>query len=207
MIRMLKKQWPAWLSTGIFILSIAGCRGPSAPVHFYTLTPAANRSPQKAVSVFPKVRSIGIGPIEIPELYNRPQIVTKTSENQVDISENHRWAGLLREEIAYVLTENLSALLQSDRIIPFPWDSLPEPDLKISLKVNRFEGALGEKAILDATWSMSRTQPREVILVRKTFLEEPVADETYLSYVAAESRLLAAFSRELASEILKYRLE
>ena len=207
MIRMTKNQWPYWISIGMFILLISGCLGPSTPVRFYTLAPMADRTLQNAVSAFPEGRGVGIGPIEIPELYNRPQIVTKTGKNQVDISEYHRWAGLLREEIANVLTDNLSLLLQSDRIFPFPLDGLPEPDLKIFVKVTRFEGTLGEKAVLDATWSMSRTHDRKDILVRKTFLEEPVADETYLSYVAAESRLLAAFSRELASEILKYRLE
>jgi len=182
---------------------IAGCAGTSLSVRFYTLAPFTGSPPPEFKSILSHDKIVGIGPVEIPELLNRPQIITTQGNNRIDISESHRWGGALEEEILYQMTENLSHLLRSNRIVPFPWDAIPEPDIKISVKVHRFEGTLGEKAMLGATWSMTRPKIQAAPLIQRTLLETPVEDDSYQAYVSAQSRLLGILCREIASEVLK----
>lgn len=198
-----QRKHAVWLAAGIILLGSVGCRGLSTPVHFYALASMAGNSLKAAVSDFPKDLVIGVGPIELPEIYNRPQIVTTSGQNRLTLSEYHRWAGVLQEEISTVLAENLSVLLQSERVVSFPWDGISDPDIRIFVRVHRFEGTLGQKAVFAATWSMRDPRSGRPPVVKKTFLEEPVDDAAYPAYIAAQNRLLAAFSREMASEIVK----
>ncbi|HEX5606452.1 MAG TPA: PqiC family protein, partial [Candidatus Binatia bacterium] len=65
--------------------------------------------------------SLGIGPIKIPRYLDREQLVTRISQNRFAIAENDRWAEPLEENFSRVLSENLSILLQIDRVAAFPW--------------------------------------------------------------------------------------
>ncbi len=199
-----QRKHAVWLAAGIILLGSFGCRGPSTPVHFYALASMAGNPLQQTNAGIPKDLLVGVGPIELPEIYNRPQIVTTAGQNRLTLSEYHRWAGVLQEEISIVLAENLSVLLQSERVVSFPWDGISDPDIRIFVRVHRFEGTLGQKAVFAATWSMRgpRSDDRPPV-VKKTFLEAPVDDAAYSAYIAAQNRLLAAFSREMASEIVK----
>jgi len=196
-----RRKHTVWLAAGIILLGSLGCRGPSTPVHFYALAPMAGNPLQQTDSAIPKDLLVGVGPIELPEIYNRPQIVTTSGQNRLTLSEYHRWAGVLQEEISTVLAENLSVLLQSERVVSFPWDGISDPDIRIFVRVHRFEGTLGQKAVFAATWSMRGPRSDRPPVVKKTFLEEPVDDAAYPAYIAAQNRLLAAFAQELALEI------
>jgi uncharacterized lipoprotein YmbA len=201
MMPPLKNKWTRWISGGAFLLFLGGCVGPSAPVHFYTLAPVVEMPSEAVRADFPEKFIVGIGPVEIPEIYNRPQIVTKGDQNRVALSEYHRWAGPLQEEISTVIAENLSPLLRSEHIVCVPWDGLREPDIHIFIKIHRFHGVLGKTALLAAAWSIQGPQVRNTPVIKKTFLEESMENATYPAYVSAQNRLLAAFSRELALEI------
>lgn len=58
-----------------------------------------------------KEETIGVGPVSIPDSLDRSQIATLSGGNEVIIAEFDRWSGSCRDEIARVMTENLSALL------------------------------------------------------------------------------------------------
>ncbi|MGD8283632.1 MAG: ABC-type transport auxiliary lipoprotein family protein, partial [Desulfobacterales bacterium] len=60
--------------------------------------------------------AIAIGPVTIPAALDRSQIVTRDGTNKIRLSENHRWAGPLQQDIAAVLADNISGLLKSERV-------------------------------------------------------------------------------------------
>ena len=70
-----------------------------------------------------KEETIGVGPVSIPDSLDRSQIVTLSGGNEVIIAEFDRWYGSCRDEIARVMTENLSALLPSQRVVSMPGDA------------------------------------------------------------------------------------
>lgn len=79
-------------------LVLSAC-APAPRESFYTLNPTVpGLAPQlrNTADAF----SVSVGPVRIPEIVDRPQLVIRKGPGQVDILEQHRWAQSLRTEIA-----------------------------------------------------------------------------------------------------------
>ena len=70
------------------------------------------------------------------------------------------------------------------------------------MEVVRFDGQLGGDVSLVATWGISRDDGKELILGGKSDLREATGGSSYDDLVSAHSRLVEAFSREIADAIL-----
>jgi uncharacterized lipoprotein YmbA len=147
--------------------------------------------------------AIGIGPVEFPKFLDRPQIVTRKSQNQIEVSEFHRWAGSFPGDFSRVLAKNISILLPSDRVAVYPWGEQFSPTYRIKLDVEQFDGQLGERVVLEVTWMVTDQEGTKKLVVRKSLIEEPVSDKTYEALVVAESHALATLSRTIVQEIRK----
>jgi len=66
-----------------------------------------------------------VGPVELPEYLDRPQIMTCESRNELQFAEFDRWAGSLEKAFSRVLAVNLSILLSTDRVAVYPWKTTP----------------------------------------------------------------------------------
>lgn len=189
-----KLLFGSWLMA----LTVSGCLGSGRPIEFYTLaplsSPAAGTSGASAtiVAVYPAV---------IPAALDRPQIVTRTDDNQVVLSEFNRWGGSLKEEISRVLVENLGILLADRRVSVMSDGMAPDAAYLVSVRFNRFDGRLGESVQLNAAWTVRDQRQKKTLAVKNSILEEKVAGPGYAELVAAESRALGALSREIAAEL------
>lgn len=183
-----------------FFLSVAlsGCLGPGQPIEFYTLSPlprtaaAPAGEPGVVVAVYPAV---------IPAAIDRPQIVTRTDDNQILLSEFNRWGGTLKEEISRTLVENLGILLAGRRASVMSDNLAPDPAYLLAVSVNRFDGRLGERVWLHAVWTLRDQRQKKTLAVRTSLLQEAVTGPGYAELVAAQSRALGALSREIAAEL------
>ena len=145
--------------------------------------------------------AIGVGPVEFPGSLDRPQIVTRKSQNQVEISEFHRWASSLPQGFSRVLAKNISTLLPTDRVAVYPWDDTFSPTYQVKLNVEQFDGQLGERVFLRVVWSLLGKEGKSELVVRKSLIEEPVLTNDYEGLVAAQSNALATLSREIVEGI------
>src|SRR5512145_2636751 len=77
-----------------------GCAS-TPPSRFYTLsaTSAATKTSSEL--------SVAVGPVSVPAVVDRPQIVVSLGPNQVRLEEFDRWALPLQINIARVVAENL----------------------------------------------------------------------------------------------------
>jgi len=183
------------------LVLLAGCRGATTPVEFYTLSPIDTISEADKIAGLGDNLAVGVGPLQIPKIIDRPQIVTRIGPNQIHVDEFHRWAGSVYEDFLRVVTMNLSALLQSRLVVAFPWEDYFDPDYRIYMEINQFDGRLGQYAQLDVTWAIIGRETRKILLVRKSLIREPVQGEDYDSFVAAKSRILGTLSRQIAQGI------
>lgn len=181
-------------------LLLVGCRSTPSPT-FYTLTTLAQGNPTGQSPAPQGGLGIGVGPVQIPEYVDRPQIVTRTAPDRLALSEFNRWGGSLSKDFLRVLTENLSALLGSDRVVSYPWAERLEPTYRVALDVQQFDGQLGQAVVLKVTWIVTGREGKTPLAVRKSDIREPVSDKDYDALVAAHSRAVAALSREIADEI------
>ena len=185
-----------WAIAGLLML--VGC-GTTPPTEFYTLSPLSTPLPQTAqASVSLSDIAIGVGPITIPEFLDRPQIVTRTSANRLDVDEFHRWGGSLQEDFARILVENLSRLLATNRVSAYPSSEPLDLRYRFVIDVQQFDGRLGEGVTLNAVWTLLDERTGKPLRIQRFEYSAPVASPDYEALTAAHSTALAALSRELA---------
>ena len=187
----------AFLLTVFFV---AAC-STTSPVAYYTLNTLPEMQQEIPAAVMDDTLAIGVGPVEFPKFLDRPQIVTRKSQNQIQVSEFHRWAGSFPGDFSRVLAKNISILLPTDRVAVYPWGEQFSPTYRIKLDVEQFDGQVGERVVLEVTWMVTDQEGTNKLLVRKSLIEEPVSDETYEALVVAESNALATLSRTIVEEI------
>jgi len=189
------------VSLSACLLMAGGC-GTSQYSKFYTLSPLEGKDAKMKVETAQHDIGIGIGPIKLPEQLDRPQIITRTSRNELKLSEFNRWAGSLVDDFSNVLAENLSILLNTDRIFIFPWRGPVSVQYRVEIEVSRFDGALGKDAVLNARWMIFGVDAHKMLAMKRSNLREPAGAKTYKAMVAAQSRAIGELSREIAKAIM-----
>ncbi len=179
---------------------LTGCLGPGTtrPTRLFVLN--ATAVPPVSATETTDLR-LGVGRILLPELLNRPQIVTRKSANRVRMADFSQWAEPLEKSIPRVLSENLAILTGTDKIFVYPWPTQMEIDLMVEIAVIRFEGDTNGAVSLVARWRLVRTNGSEALPLQGSSYAESAADQSTETLVAAMSRALGSLSREIASAI------
>lgn len=181
---------------------LTGCAS-TPPSNFYILSPLTTDTETGNPGTVVGGLAIGVGPVTFAEYLEQPTMITRTGSNQIERHEFNRWAGSLKDNFSRTLGENLSNLLATDRIAHFPWKRSIPVDYGVAVDVSRFDGALGGNVTLNASWTISAEHGEKTLLTRKTSYRESTETEDYAALVAAQSRALAAFSRDVAAAIGK----
>jgi len=191
--------WIAVLGVVMVSLFLGGC-GTSRPAKFYILNPvnSPGSAAKQAALPAPTV-TVGIGPVEIPDYVDRPQIVTRTAQNELDVNVFHRWAGGLKPDVTRVLTENLSALLPADQVAVVSWKRSVPLQNRVAIDVTRFDAMPGDSVWLKAQWTIYGQDGKTVAMARETNVREPLSGRDYTSIVAAMSRTLGTLSQDIAA--------
>lgn len=185
------------------VLWLSGC-AQSPQARFYTLTPLAQQGVQAQLSTKSPI-SVNIIPVEIPDYLNRPQIVTRSGQNELQLAEFDRWAGSLPDNIAAVMAENLSQLLVSDKVLARSWGRYGKTDYTLMLRVIRLDCVPGTMVTMRAQWTLSTPQDGTSVATRVATYSEKLQDSRYDTAVAAVSTLLGRMSKEIAQEIGQQR--
>jgi len=189
------------VALGIIVLFLVGCAGRSREARFYVLSPAADtglvmESPDRARDV-----TIAIEAVSLPKYLRKPQIVTRTGNNEMHLAEYDRWAGKLEEDIGRVIAENLANMLSTDKVFAYPAMETVPFNYSIEITVSRFDGRLGGDLEFDARWVIFDSQGGIVSRLKATHIVERTDGGEHADMVAAQSRALAVFSHELADAI------
>lgn len=187
-------------------LAVAGC-GSSPTAKFYVLSAVKTQEAPGNVASQVERPSLAIGPVEIPDYLDRPQIVTRTTQNELFISEFDRWGGSIKDDVERVLVENLGALLASDGIVVFSWNRRLPASYRMPVKVLRFDADPGGSVPLKVLWSVGAPDGRSVLLMRESTISQSLSGRDYGAIVAAMSQALGAMSQEMAAGIKSVVLE
>ena len=188
------------IMSAIALVLLSAC-GSTQPSRFYVLNSLP--APEEGGTVTPAPDlTLGIGPVNLPKMLDRPQIVTRSGANQIDLSEPNRWAEPLDYNFTRMLGENLSRLLGTDRIIYFPWNISTRIDYQVSVEVIKFETLENGNARLRARWTINRD--RSPLAMRTSDITRSVTGSGYAPIVAAQSRTLDDLSQEIAAAIRSF---
>jgi uncharacterized lipoprotein YmbA len=186
------------LPAAIFALafSLAACRTPPQET-FYTLNPLPAPVPAEARS---HTRfTVAVGPVTVPEMVDRPQLVVRRSPNRVDVLEHHRWAQPLGAEIARVLAADLAGRLPDARTVSAGGQAGERADYRIALDIEQFDAVPGQGVTVLAAWSLRHEGT--TLRAGRSALREAVQADGYEALAAAYARALAKMSAEIAAVV------
>ncbi len=184
-------RYQTLLLATIVLVVFAGC-ATSPASNFYTLSPVqASGQSQGADPIL-----IAIDPVTVPELVDRPQIVSGLDANRVSIDEFARWAEPLKSQISRVLAADLAQRIPGAIVSSYP-QRVDENAYRVSVDVQSFDSSADGTAMLAVIWSV-RQPKREERISGRTVVHEPVSGPGYDALVAAHSRALASVAGDVA---------
>ncbi|MGR9012107.1 MAG: PqiC family protein [Gammaproteobacteria bacterium] len=192
------KQLSKWFISLAAGTLLSACLS-TPPTQFYVLEPLSQ--PPSSLTTAEKKRQIGIGPVSIPKLLERKQIVTRSPDNSVTIAEFHQWASPLKDNIAQVLSHNLATLQTGDLIRVYPWSAYGTVDYRVIIDIIRFDTRPKQSANIEASWSIMNEKNHTLLTNGRTKIERPLNDSSYPSTVKALNQILSDFSHELSKAL------
>ncbi|RZF27869.1 membrane integrity-associated transporter subunit PqiC [Paraburkholderia sp. UYCP14C] len=174
---------------------LGGCKSP--PTNFYTLSPDQSLSATGASRPISAV----IGPVTIPGVVDRPQIVTRIGDNEVAVNEFDRWAQPLGGDIGRVIAADLGVLLNSPEISVF--DAVRDPAVmwRVRIDVMRFESVPGRDVTVDVLWAVRPPPGKGRVVTGRSVARETVSGPGFEPLIAAHDRALASVSRDIAAAV------
>ena len=156
-------------------LMALGCAPATLPTRFYVLTAVP---PAGGASAAARDVAVGVGPIALPGYLDRPQIVTRTGGDEIDLAEFDQWGEPLRSAVPRVLADNLAARIPTERVVLFPWRGVRTVQYQVPVEILRFEGKPGGDVVLRARWRLLDGSGRELALRASAVSEPPGARAT-----------------------------
>lgn len=183
---------------GIGLLA-ASCTA-SPPTRFYTLTPIA------PIEAGPgpdgKAVSLAVGPVMLPPYLDRAEVVTRMSDNRLEVSNVDRWGEPLDPLFSRTLRENLSLLLRSQNIYAMPNERRVSFDHQIEVDVLQFE-ASATAVVLDARWRLYGSDGDNLRRTERFAVTLPLDDwATTDQVVEAMSRAVGDLARSIADAVM-----
>lgn len=172
----------------------------SPPSQFYTLNSTTSVAATVSVAAAATILSVAVGPIAVPAVVDRPQIVLSVGANQLRLDEFNRWAAPLADNITEVLIANLTKELGTAQIWAHAQMALANPDFQVIVDVRRFHSLLGDAAEIDALWTV-RPAAGGASKTGRSQVREPTSGSGFEALVAAHSRALARVSADIATAI------
>lgn len=188
------------LLLSLLILQGSGC-GRSPRTTYYTLL----SPPAVAATDFLPAYVVAVGPVTVPDLFDRPNLVVRSGAHIRDILETHRWAEPLPDGIAGAFAQDLADLLRPARIMVMTGNS-GAADHRVKLHVQQWEAIPGEGVTIDVIWTLAGNGNRREKTGRRVVMV-PCDGPGYEPLVAAASRALAVVAKDVAAFLPDPRVE
>ena len=185
---------------------LCACSTATGPgTRFYVLTPLDPGAALTSDMDRKGTLSVEVASLHLPQYLERPQIVTRSSKNRLELAEYHQWGGNLRKNMMRVLALNLSRLLATPHIVIYPYRPSISTDFRVELEVMRFERDFDGKVRLSAQWRLLSGKDRKPLKTRIAELESTVSSEKgdFEDTISAMSKLFGELSQIIGGAILK----
>jgi len=183
------------------LLLAAGCAQTVPPPTLHVLSPvAAEGAAAPGSPTAARGPAVGIELANIPEYLDRPEIVSRTSANTLQVSQGSRWGERLQVNVTRVVAQNLRSLLPSDQVFVLPLRRTEPLDYTVALDISSFERNADGVVVLNAYWTVLDGKTEAERAGARVNYSEPAGEDAE-SIVAAMNRTLNALSRDIAAGI------
>lgn len=174
-------------------LLLASC-GTSPETHYFTLAAVPG-----AIDEAPLARPVTVAEVNLPPSLNRREMVRRTGENTVAISDQDRWAAPLGEMIRRVLWQDLAERLPKSSVVP-PQAPVPPHAARVVVSLAQFASDGGGNVTLDGAWMVA--DGSDAPMLRRTVhlkTRSPAAGAS--GEAAGRSRLLGRLASDIAGAL------
>ncbi len=198
------------VATACVTATMVACAGSGGRETFFSLNDGGVVQSTTAASgdatAAPSLPGIVVSAITVPELVDRPQIVTRDSANRVVVSEQNLWAEPVRSAIGRTLATRLArAMAEAGRpaqVAAYPQSSIASPYLRVTIDVVRFDAVPDGEAVIDALWSIRRTADG-VVRTGHTVASVPIGGVGYDAIVHSWNDALRIVDRDIAAVVVQ----
>jgi len=179
-------------------LLLSGCGKPTPPSRFYMLSPVASLT---ASDIAGQKTLVGITPAVVAPYIDRSQMVIRSSENQLSLSELDKWAEPLEDNISSVIAANLNRQLAAVQVLVDSPRRLPT-SFRIDIRILRFDSNDKGHVRLQAQWSITDVRKRDDknLGVHDADISVQAASATHADIVIGMSEAIGELSEEMAQQ-------
>jgi uncharacterized lipoprotein YmbA len=192
------------VTTFITVALLQGCVGGTSPAtRFYVLEAKPGPAGYPVLNA-PAGISVGLGPIKLPAMLDRPHIVSRKGGHEVVLANFHHWADNLKDNIARKMTTQIMEQLNTDRVAVYPWSRQRTLDYQIRIDILRFDGTLGGTTELNGTWTLLSGDGESELKTKLFRFSDATSGSGYEHLVASLGRLTSMLAGELAEEVSQH---
>jgi uncharacterized lipoprotein YmbA len=186
-----------WLCLAALGVTVAACASPRE--HLYSLTSEGDeRGELRQAGLVP---TIVLGPVSLPEVIDRPQLVVRDSDFTVTINEQERWAAPLKEQLLRVLAADLDAHMTDRRVAPASSAAINSPVARLAIEISRLELSNVDGVILVTHWVYHPLLPQTPSREGDASAKFPLRQVGYPGFIDALNRACMAVSDQIGQQL------
>ena len=193
------------------VVLLVGCSSPKPTLYSFNAAPI----PQATSAA--KSTRIMVGPVTLPAMVDRPQLVLQNANNTVQVYEYHRWANTLKGDVGDVIASNIAQALMISNVWNFAQSTQTNFDYQVFVDVQNIDTKLSGRVEVDVLWmikSAPTTKPSSKAsalttrsgalakpIMGRSLVQEQVTASGFEAVVAAQSRAFSKVGQEIARSI------
>jgi uncharacterized protein len=169
---------------------------------FFRLTAMSSTADHDAAGAVPaSTRVYGVGPVKLPAYLDRTELATRVSPTEVTYSTTERWAEPLSSAFTAVLAQDLSALLGTNHVVPYPWPGGERIDYQVEVDVLQFDDDASGNVRLTASWRVKEMRNGAYVVRKETRIAHSRTAGKDDGRVAALSDALRDLGQDIAGTL------
>jgi len=184
------------LASAIAASLLAGCLGTSPATRYYAF------DSREFVAESDSSFIAAVGPFELPDYLNRPQIVIREQGAKLRVMKYERWAEPLGEAFTRQINAELNNQMRTGLFYQFPATTDISPDYRIRGRIYKFEASSDGTVILTLRWGMlDRDGAFTIGPLGSSFSATVDSTEDIEAVTATMSQLIEQFSQQIITEL------
>jgi uncharacterized protein len=182
---------------GVALGLLNACASPRE--HLYTLDDALEQT-SVATGARP---TVVVGPISLPELIDRPQLVVRSSKYDIVINEQERWAAPLKDQLPRLLAAELSRRVADRRFAAASSSAINSPTAHLLIDIWSVDMAHDSGVRLTAHWVYRPASSQESAIEGDSVAHTEIVLGGYIGYVDALRRAGIAIADDVAARLVR----
>lgn len=178
------------------VLLLAGCATPVVPVSKYLLT--YPKLPDATLASGAQAPALAIRAVDVAAFLDGSGIVLQTTDQQIAVASQHRWAEPLERQLRRSL---YAVLLQRlGRVAVFEWPATVADAAGLFIALDAFQGRHTGDVVIAGSWRLT-SEEGDILIRRRFHLVRPLSANGYDALVVALSNGWQTIATRIADHI------